>query len=201
MNLIWLILCCIVPLSYGIDRTKLWKIQQPMKGVQLPKLLGQWYVTYQFTSNSWAGTQEFKDYEIFLSTTTPKGMMAIKTFRQNGICNTIVSKSKHLFPPGAFLHREILGSQIEGMEVVLSTDYKTYMIMAGCDRITITGDSCEDGYLNIRTRMPHPNKFVIQQINEVLMKHYGATVDHIQTVIHNKPCKKQSVVCPNGKWW
>ncbi|KAL4231345.1 hypothetical protein ACF0H5_008924 [Mactra antiquata] len=201
MVLKWVLISSIVVLSNGFDSTKLWKIPPPMKGLKLPMLNGKWYVTYRHVSCSWAGSQVFSDLEVFLSTKSQKIMTISRTIRQNGICNIILSESRAALLPGTFLSRELLGNQLEGLEVVLSTDYKTYLIMVGCDRKVMSGNGCEDGYISVRTRMPHPNKVVKSRINKVLMKHYGTTVDQLLAVTHDRPCKKQPVVCMNGNWW
>ncbi|KAL4232235.1 hypothetical protein ACF0H5_009809 [Mactra antiquata] len=200
MVFIWAFALMVIAVANGMDETKLWRLPPPMKGFQWEKALGRWYYQFRKAPCSWSGSNELTDYEMFISKRSKNSLWFALTMR-NGVCNTI-NHSPIIVSPGVHTTKDPTGGGFSGVYVQVAGDYKTFMIVYGCTKMSVFGDKCDDASITVSTRMRFPDKKVISMINDALMQLWRITVNDLQRVKHIQPCfQNKPPVQLNQKWW
>ncbi|KAL4234549.1 hypothetical protein ACF0H5_006190 [Mactra antiquata] len=185
MHILWVL--SFVAFAYGLETTRLWQQPPPMKGFNIMPFLGRWFVQFRKAPCSWAASNEFTDFETYM-TRPNKNTILIKETSRNEICNSATSL---LYPgkqPGVFVVKDPLGDNMSGSYVVVATDYKSWSLTYGCTKMSVSGNKCQDPWLSVKTRMPHPKPVVLAQIDKAMWDLWRAALTDLQPVRHRQSC-------------
>ncbi|KAL4229599.1 hypothetical protein ACF0H5_012637 [Mactra antiquata] len=155
---------------------------QPMTGLLIPKMLGQWFAVHRKPPCTWSGSKEFVNLGIFFKY-EGKDTISSQITWGDEFCNKVFAKDFMESPPGVLLKKDSFGDNISGKAVIIATDYKTYLIKWGCTKFSVFGEKCDDPYVVVLTRVPKPTKFTLANINVVLSKTWGLTIKDLDMVL------------------